>query len=102
MKFVTDVKKDYLYKVYENNIAQEIMVVDEIYVKNDLGYNNERILRGRTVDFLKQNEKDFYQYNWNFPIKNLSQHPNESHLLDNVDFVFYEIGHRDDYPEYFV
>ncbi len=86
MKHVTDLKKGFLYRVKGNTI-DEIMLCTEVKINKEFS--------GRSVYWFGRKTSP----TWNTNISILSEVV-ETHPEYNDNFVFYEMGPKEQYPEY--
>jgi len=94
MKFVTELKEDYLYKIVDLDTSEIILVT-----KLDGKYLSAETLN---YDYNKDIDEDFLTSEWNTFTNIISKYKEIDKLFDNTKYAFYELGYKDDFPEYFI
>lgn len=103
--FTTKIKKDYIYQVKDAKVQCEIIVITNIDYKL-------REFQGKTIYPCSQKEIE-QQDNyckvgelWHTSLNVISSLPysdsDSDSGWDDAFYAFYEIGHKDNYPEYFL
>lgn len=101
MKFVTDIKIGYLYEIRDNDVnnivlTREIDSCAEFLIIERRNYLRQRVYTNKNVILEDVNS-------WTIK-KEIISNVKETDLSFNglYKYAFYEIGHKDLYPEYFL
>ena len=93
MKFVTELKEGYLYRA-KDDVTDEIILVSYVNLEND-------VIRAETIMFM-DTESVTFDGSWGISFGRISDVIETSKDFDDNNFAFYEIGKKEDYPEYYL